>query len=193
MKIDIDARGLACPQPVIYTKKALDSIQAGTVITVVDNLVAKDNVSKLAQSLGCEYTVAEEAGLFTLTITKGTDAAEVSVQTPADGAVVFITQEGLGNGSEELGKILMKSFFFTLVESNQAPKTVMFANGGVKLACAGSVVIDHLQLLAEQGTEILSCGTCLDFFNLKEQLQVGQITNMYTILENLKQGQVIKL
>lgn len=193
MKIDVDARGLACPQPVINTKKAIDSIESGIVVAVVDNAVARDNVSKLAQSLGCSYTVQEDVGLFTLVITKGADATDVSVQTTTEGVVVFITQESFGTGSDELGKILMKSFFFTLVESNQPPKTVMFANSGVKLACLESPILDHLQLLVEQGTEILSCGTCLDFFSLKEQLQVGQITNMYTILENLKGGQVIQL
>lgn len=194
MKIDVDARGLACPQPVINTKKALDSIEEGTVITVVDNAVARDNVAKLTQSLGCQASVEEQAGLYTITITKGAGGGEtVKPAQTGVGPVVFVTQEYLGQGSEELGKILIKSFFFTLVESQDPPKAIMFANGGVKLTCSGSPVVDHLQLLAEQGTEVLSCGTCLDYFGLKEQLQVGQITNMYTILENLKQGVIINI
>lgn len=192
MSTNVDARGLACPQPVIDTKKALESIDSGVVSVIVDNVAAKENVTKLARASQCGVAIEEKDGCFYLTITK-----EGTVLAPEAAAlarpVYLITQNTLGHGSEELGGVLIKSFFFTLQAGTEMPAAVMFINSGVKLAIAGSPVIEHLKTLSSKGVTIMSCGTCLDYYGLKEQLAVGEVSNMYTILEQLNAGKAITL
>lgn len=188
MRKEVDARGQACPRPVIMTKKALDEIKEGVVTTIVDNEVAKENVSKLAKSSGYEFQVQKgNDNEYYIHITKG-EVEEVNVCIPntfKDMTIAF-SSNVMGKGSEELGKILIKSFIYALTESTPYPAALVFYNGGVQLTSEGSEVLDDLQKLADQGVEILSCGTCLDFYGLKEKLSVGSVTNMYTILEKLK-------
>lgn len=188
MKIEVDARGQACPRPVIMTKKALDEINEGVVTTIVDNEVAKENVSKLAKSSGYELEVQKgNDNEYYIHITKG-EVEETNVCIPdtfKDMTIAF-SSNIMGRGSEELGKILIKSFIYALTESTPYPATLVFYNGGVQLTSEGSEVLDDLEKLADQGVEILSCGTCLDFYGLKGKLRVGSVTNMYTILEKLK-------
>ncbi|WP_069650978.1 sulfurtransferase-like selenium metabolism protein YedF [Caloranaerobacter ferrireducens] len=190
MKKEVDARGKACPKPVIMTKKALDEIESGVVITIVDNEVAKENVSKLAKSMNYNFKVEKtKDNDFVIHITKG-EVVEVESNTCQpnifkDMTVVFGSDK-MGKGSDELGKILMKGFIYTLTESIPYPSTLLFLNSGVKLTTEGSEVIDDLKKLEEQGVEILSCGTCLDFYNLNGKLKVGEVTNMYTIVEKMK-------
>lgn len=189
MKKEIDARGEACPKPVIMTKKALDKIDEGVVVTIVDNEVAKENVSKLARSSGYEYNVEKKSDSeYYIQITKGEVDEEANVCIPdtfKDMTIAF-SSSTMGEGSEELGKILMKSFIYTLTESVPYPSTLVFYNGGVHLTCEGSEVLDDLEKLEKEGVEIISCGTCLDYFNIADKLQLGEISNMYTILEKLK-------
>lgn len=198
MSINVDARGLLCPQPVIATKKALDNMTEGVITTIVDNSVSKENVVKFAKANLCDVAVAEKSGHFYITITKGApNGLALPVQALAQeqgGTHVFlITQNTFGHGSSELGTILIKAFFFTMVEKEPLPKTVLFANSGVKLAVEGSPVLDHLQALAGRGVEILSCGTCLDYYHLKEQLAVGGVTNMYTIMDEITSHKAVTL
>ena len=188
MNIEVDARGQACPKPVIMTKKELDNIEGGTITTIVDNEVAKENVSKLASSLGYEYKVDKGSdNEYYIHINKG-EIQEVNVCIPdtfKDMTIVFAS-DTMGKGSEELGKILIKSFIYTIAETTPYPSTLVFYNGGVHLTCEGSEVLEDLKKLEQEGVEILSCGTCLDFFKIKDKLQVGEITNMYTIYEKLR-------
>jgi selenium metabolism protein YedF len=108
--------------------------------------------------------------------------------------VVFIDFDTLGRGSEELGKILIRSFLHTLREAGLQPRKIIFITSGVKLACKGSDVLEDLRSLSSRGVEIFSCGTCLDYFGLKEKMQVGRISNMYEILNSLAQaGKVLKM
>ncbi|CCO09070.1 sulfurtransferase-like selenium metabolism protein YedF [Desulforamulus hydrothermalis] len=194
---EINNRGLACPQPVINTKRALDEIQQGTVISVVDNRVALENVTRFAENAGCQVNVEEKNGEFYITITKG-EAAAGTVLTMPDrcrtGSVVYlITGNTFGSGAEDLGEVLMVSFFNSLLEK-PAPRLIMLVNSGVRLAVQHSRVLDQITRLAERGTEVLACGTCLDYYKLKDQLAVGRVTNMLEILENLTGGdQVITL
>jgi len=181
--IEVDARGLACPLPVVKTKKALEGIEEGEVITIVDNEVAKDNVVKLAQSLGCQTEVKQENGFYRVHIRKeGVTATQLSVNP---GQLIFINSSHLGRGSDELGSILMRSFLFSLTEMEVKPQRIIFMNSGVHLCCEGSPVLDSLLALEEKGVEILVCGTCLDYFQLKEKLCVGKVTNMYSSVEHL--------
>lgn len=189
----VDARGMACPMPVINTKKVLEAMAEGSVTTIVDNEAAKENVVTLAKGMGLEVEIRQEEGEYHLLITKkgGLPLAEADF---TGSNAVFVQSSEFGRGSTELGNILMKSFMFTLVESDTPPQCMLFVNSGVYLTCNGSPVLEHLLNLAERGVKILSCGTCLDYFKLKEQLAVGQVTNMYTIYEEMnKADKVISL
>lgn len=189
MKKEIDARGLACPRPVILTKKELDLAQEGTITTIVDNEVAKENISKLAKSMGYEFEVNQsEDSEYYIHIYKGdTDREQVQIEkSNMEDMTIAISSDTMGKGNDGLGKILMKSFIFTVCETTPYPKTIVFYNGGVRLTCEDSPVIDDLIKLQEAGVEIISCGTCLDYLEIKDKLKVGSISNMYTIYESLR-------
>lgn len=179
----IDARNLTCPQPVIMTKKAMDQEPNANLITIVSEKVAQENVSKLAVSQGYQVETEEkEDGIYLyLNKTNG----NISVAQEKDDVAILVTNQFFGQGSEELGQILMKSFLYTLTEMGDAIKTLIFMNSGVYLTCEDSPVLEHLRVLEENDVEILSCGTCLDFYKVKEKLAVGKITNMYTAMETL--------
>lgn len=184
----IDNCGLACPEPVIRTKRALDAITEGTVVSVVDNQVARDNVLRLVQSMGLTAAVETDGQLYRITIAKGTAAAESCQCTPMSfrqTSVLLVQSELMGEGDPQLGHVLMRSFFHALSESSDLPTEIFFVNGGVKLTCQGSPVLERLRTLEQRGVQMMSCGTCLDFYHLKEQLAIGGITNMYTIVESL--------
>ncbi len=189
MNREVDARGQACPKPVIMTKKELDNMKEGILTTIVDNEVAKENVSKLASSMGLSFVVDKtREDEFYIHITKGDVKEDTNVCIPdtfKDMTIAF-SSDTMGKGSDELGKILIKSFIYTVSESTPYPSTMIFYNSGVKLTCEGSEVLEDLIELEKEGVEIISCGTCLDFLNMKDKLKVGSISNMYTIYEKLK-------
>lgn len=188
MYIEVDARGLACPKPVINTKKELDNIEQGIVIVTVDNDVAKQNILKLSNSLNCESRVIkEEKDLISIEIKKGENVIiEEKKQEELEDNCIFISSNKMGNGNDELGEILMKGFIYTLTESKPYPKSILLVNAGVKLSTENHDTIGNLKILEEAGVEILSCGTCLDYYGLKESLKVGSVTNMYTIVDIMK-------
>lgn len=188
MMKEIDCRGLACPQPVIETKKAMGEIAEGTLLVIVDNFTARQNVSIFARNAGCKVEVEEKEGLYYLTITKGQSAPERQEMPgkqpgsgPGEAPAYFITTNVLGQGSPDLGAVLMKSLMVTLAEQQPVPAALVFLNSGVYLTTEGSPVLEQIQKLEASGTEILSCGTCLDYYRLKEKLQAGRISNMYEI------------
>ena len=185
---NIDCRGLACPQPVLLTKKALDA-EKTAVNVVVDNLTAKENIVKFASANGWGSRVEEQGNLYAIRLEPPLASAETTLpnQEYATGKPVYLfTSETLGQGSDELGAILMRSFFTALQEVDPKPKTLLFLNGGVKLAVKGSAVLPAIQKLEQQGVAVLSCGTCLDYYHLKEELAVGSATNMFTIINELQ-------
>ena len=188
MYIEVDARGLACPKPVINTKKELDNIEQGIVIVTVDNDVAKQNILKLSNSLNCESRVIkEEKDLIYIEIKKGENVIiEEKKQEELEDKCICISSNKMGNGNDELGEILMKGFIYTLTESKPYPKSILLVNAGVKLSTENHDTIGNLKILEEAGVEILSCGTCLDYYGLKESLKVGSVTNMYTIVDIMK-------
>jgi len=186
MQTTVDARGLGCPTPVIKTKKALEGIEQGNVLTIVDNEIAKNNVAKLAQSMNLECHIVEDGNEFYIDITKSVSEQVQSVDTgDLFDTAVLVTSQYFGSGDDDLGEILMKGYFYTLAESDLVPKAIMFLNGGVKLTVEGSPILKDLKALEAKGVEIISCGTCLDFFNLTSDLGVGGISNMYTIVEHM--------
>ncbi|TYP57426.1 sulfurtransferase-like selenium metabolism protein YedF [Thermosediminibacter litoriperuensis] len=201
MAIEVDCRGKKCPEPVIMTKKALDSIDRGRVVAVVDNEAARENIIKFARNQGYGYLVESKGGYYYISIDKEPVAAGEAVKdgscdaVPAGGSpyVLLVTGDTLGRGAEELGKLLMKNYFYSLKEAPRLPECVLFLNRGVYLTIQGSEVLDTLRELESSGMEVLSCGTCLDYYGLKEKLAVGSITNMYTIAEKISRFRTITI
>jgi selenium metabolism protein YedF len=191
----VDARGLACPQPVLMTRKAMQTSGVDCVRVVVDSDVPAENIQRLANSQGWVPQVDNKGGEIHLTLRRadaaGTPGTATAGQTPARTApeertvVVFVTSNQFGQGDEKLGEILMRSFVKTLHELEPLPREIIFANSGVRLTSAGSDLVADLQRLEERGVAIRSCGTCLDFYNLIDSLEVGTATNMYEILTSL--------
>ena len=192
MEKTLDARGLACPQPVINTKKALEEIQEDILTVIVDNVASRDNVRRFAESQGCTVNVEEKGSDYYLHVAKGfvCETAHQSQESQkSDDIIVYINSEMMGKGDDKLGRILMKAFFKTLVE----PRKLIFVNSGVKLAIEGSEVIEEIQELEKRGVEVLACGTCLEFYGLKEKLRAGVVSNMYDIANSLVEaGKVIQ-
>ncbi len=186
----VDARGQQCPIPVVKAKKAMQEMKRGEVLEVlVDNEIAVQNLSKMAADAGAESNAGKTGEKeYKVTITVGQDgentAAEAAETAAVTGdTVVVIASDRMGNGNDELGGVLIKGFIYALTELEEAPKAVLFYNGGAKLTCEGSDSIADLKTLEAQGTEILTCGTCLNYYGLTEKLQVGSVTNMYVIVE----------
>jgi selenium metabolism protein YedF len=179
----MDCRGLACPEPVVTTKKALDQLKEGKLIVIVNNVVSCNNVERFALSQGCTVEVEKKGEEYYLHIQK-----MKSVEGLKQGdhkIVVYINSQFLGVGEESLGTLLMRAFLKTLAESETRLFRIIFINSGVRLTSEGSEVLESLKALSEKGVEVLSCGTCLDFYGLKEKVRVGIISNMYDIAKTL--------
>ena len=204
-KIKVDAMGDQCPIPVIKSKKALKEITETTLVEVhVDNEIAVQNLSKMAKQKNLEYKCEKlEEQHYIIKIKAESEGVSIQQKAPAENdkeicypdrksnTVVVLSSNQMGNGSEELGQILMKGFIFALTELDELPSTVLLYNSGVKLSTEGSNSIEDLKTLQAQGVEILSCGTCLNYYDLTEKLQVGDVTNMYFILEKMAQADKI--
>ncbi|GAB6138070.1 sulfurtransferase-like selenium metabolism protein YedF [Halanaerobaculum tunisiense] len=187
---EINAQGLDCPEPVVKTKQALQ--EEKQIAVTVDDQVQAENVAKLAKKMNCKVSTLEEADHYKLTIEKQDDT-QVENQEDKQGKVYFITSNTLGEGAEELGNVLMKGFLGTLSNVNPLPKKIIFMNSGVKVPTLNQEAKEHLKKLEEQGINILSCGTCLDYYGLEEKLEVGSISNMYEILDSLNSNSVVEI
>lgn len=192
----IDCRGLACPQPVVSTKQALDQLKEGEMIVIVDNAFSCNNVERFVRSQGCSVEIKERGQDFYIHVQKtGGKAAEKTIPSEEKGKriVVYINSHLLGEGDEALGSFLMKAFLKTLLDFETQPNRLILVNSGVLLAAADSKVLESLQGLSEKGVEIVCCGTCIDFYKLKGRMKVGVISNMYDILQSmLEADRVIK-
>ena len=182
----VDALGKACPMPVIMAKKEIDAGNTAFVVAV-DNEVAVENLKRLAESQNYQASVENKDGNFHVTFT-GEGAVVAAEETkdskPANWAL-FVGKDFIGDGSEELGNSLMTMFFYTLSESNDPPRYILFMNSGVKLPVENDQVVEHLKTLQDKGSEILVCGTCLKFFNIADSLKIGTVSNMYDISERM--------
>ena len=200
----VNAMGDACPIPVVKTKNAIKELSgAGMVETLVDNEIAVQNLTKFGNSKG--FTVSSEKKTekdFTVTFqipensTTSTPAAEsagpaCTPDSKKHGLVAVLSSNTMGNGEEQLGKILMKSFIFALTKQDQLPEIILCYNSGASLTCEDSDSLEDLKSLEAEGVKILTCGTCLDFYGLKEKLAVGGITNMYEIVEIMESAGTI--
>ena len=199
----VNAMGDACPIPVIKTKKALQELNgAGTVEVLVDNEIAVSNVSKMAASSGGNVT-SEKLGEkeYKITIVMGEKADDAAMEQEMEAidcptykksnTVVVISADHMGEGNEALGKVLIKGFIFAVSQLDELPSAILFYNGGAQLTAEGSDSINDLKEMEAQGVEILTCGTCLDYYGLKEKLVVGSVTNMYSIVEKMNEADKI--
>ena len=201
-KKTVNAMGDVCPVPLVKAKNAIAELAgSGKVEVLVDNEIAVQNLEKMAQQKGYGFLVKEEKEKeyhveFTVSETEPTETEEKTVcLVPAakKTKLVVLSADHMGEGAEELGKILMKSFLYALTQQDELPDTILFYNGGAKLTCEGSESLEDLKDLAARGVEILTCGTCLNFYGISEKLQVGSVTNMYDIVERMSSAdRVIK-
>ena len=201
----INARGQAFPLPVVRAKRALSEMEEGVLEVLVDNETAVRNLGALARTLKSASTWERRGEAeFAVRIEKGANAAEAApaasdgdaeaaggCELPRGGQVVVVSSERMGVGDDDLGRTLMKGFLFALTQLDELPSAVLLYNGGVKWACEGSEALDDLRALAEAGTEVLSCGTCLNHYGLADRLAVGEPTNMYAIVERQMAARVV--
>ena len=193
--ITVECRGEQCPIPVVKTIKAIGEMkEADTVQTHVDNETAVQNLTKLAESKGFAVKSEKiEDKHFVVTMEVTAPGAAAAAEEPVvscipdrRGSTVYAFGTNvMGSGNDELGATLMKGFIYAVSQLEELPKTMLFYNGGVKLTTEGSASLEDLKSLQAQGVEILSGGTCLNFYGLSEKLAVGEVTNMYTIVEKL--------
>jgi selenium metabolism protein YedF len=192
--IIVDARGEQCPIPVVKAKKALGGMkEAGIVEVHVDNEIAVQNVARLASNMGFKASSEKLAENHFVTKIKASVSSEKEEKEPEvsctpdrkGNTVVAVDTDVMGRGNDELGKTLMKGFIYALTQLEELPNTILFYNSGVMLSTQGSVCLEDLKNMEAQGVKIMSCGTCLNFFGLTEKLAVGDIANMYSIVETL--------
>ena len=213
----VDARGLACPLPVVNAKKAVQELEAGGCVTVkVDNEIAVQNLQKFANQKGYDskaQKVEEQEYEVIIIVPADTNSKNENAETTSvlqeveekemmdtvscqpdsrkKGMVVVLSANVMGTGEEKLGKSLMKAFVFTLTKQDQLPETILCYNSGAYLTCQDADTLEDMKGLEAEGVKILTCGTCLDFYGLKEQLAVGSVTNMYEIVEVMEQAKTI--
>ncbi|MBR6120285.1 MAG: sulfurtransferase-like selenium metabolism protein YedF [Oscillospiraceae bacterium] len=192
--ITVNAMGDACPLPVVKTLNAIKGLRGPECVeTLVDNPTAVENLRRLAQSRGCSFS-SEKRGEAEYRVLLGVSA---EAELPAEEApacyippakkrvVVAVTADHMGEGDPKLGRTLLKGFLFALGQLEELPAVILFYNGGAALSCEGSESLEDLKALEGRGVEILTCGTCLNFYGLSEKLRVGGVTNMYSIVETL--------
>ena len=202
--IKVNAMGDACPIPVVKTKNAIRELQGcGTVETLVDNEIAVQNLTKLANHKGLtarSEKKAEQEYMVWIDVTEefvknntGSDPvtkeAEETMDCIPDGrkknTVVVLGADHMGEGDEKLGRMLMKGFVYALTQTDQLPKTILLYNSGAYLSCEGSDSLEDLKTLEAEGVEVMTCGTCLNHYGLSEKLAVGSVTNLYVIAQTM--------
>lgn len=200
--IKVNAIGDACPIPVVKTKDAIKSLNgaAGVVETSVDNEIAVQNLTKMANQKGYGVTsekISDKEYKVTMTIGEGATADDIKEECLVVDSgrkkrrVVVISKDHMGEGAEDLGKTLLKGFIYAVSQQDELPTTILFYNGGASVSCEGSASLEDLKSMEAQGVEILTCGTCLNFYGLTEKLAVGGVTNMYDIVERMSNADLI--
>ena len=214
----VDARGLACPLPVVNAKKAVEALKDGGSVTVlVDNEIAMQNLQKFVKQKDYDShikKVADQEYQIMIVVPSKEELADAdsskeelekifdmweknSENTSCQpdirkkGMVVVLSANVMGTGEEKLGKSLMKAFVFALTKQDRLPETILCYNSGAYLTCQDADTLEDMKCLEAEGVKILTCGTCLDFYGLKEQLAVGSVTNMYEIVEVMEQAKTI--
>ncbi|MGL5989938.1 sulfurtransferase-like selenium metabolism protein YedF [Cetobacterium sp.] len=191
--IKVNAIGLTCPMPVILTKNALKSLVEGSIEVTVDNKISKENIEKFSKEMGYFFNTKNDGDIFYIEIIKN-ELATLNLDVKNDkNTVIVIDSDKMGEGDSALGNTLMQGFIYTLTEMEDIPKSIIFYNRGVFLTAENQNTISYLKSLEDRGVEILSCGACINFYNLEATLGTGTITNMYNIIDKqMKALKVIK-
>ena len=188
----IDCRNWLCPKPVIEVRKILLAAPQSPLCVLVEDDVARENLQRLAASLGWQVEEKSSAGSAALEFTPAANAAAVAT-TGGGTSVVLVAAATMGSGNDELGRILLRNFLLTLAELEIPPATIYFINDGVKLTVEDADTVEILQKLADLGIDLAACGLCLDFFKLREKVAVGRITNMLDIVQGMSNaGSVLR-
>ena len=192
----IDCRGMACPLPVVNAKNASEELKTGDVLTVlVDNEIAVQNLTRFAEYRGFQVSAQRKDGhAFAVVMQIAGPASDAdtpeetacAADTRRKGLLAVLSANVMGSGDAKLGASLMKAFVFALTRQDQLPEAVLCYNSGAYLSCEGADTLEDLKLLESEGVTILTCGTCLDFYGLKDKLAVGGVTNMYDIVERME-------
>lgn len=191
--VKVNAIGDNCPIPVVKAKKAIDALTESAIVEIsVDNEIAVQNVTKMINQKNLESTCEKISdNNYVIKVQCGDIVEEKSTEevvctvAKEEKMVVVLSSDKMGEGDDELGKVLIKGFIYAITQLDKYPKAVLLYNSGVKLSSEGSDSIEDLKVLEQHGVEILSCGTCLNFYNLQDKLAVGKVTNMYSIVEEL--------
>ena len=201
----LDARGLLCPQPLIKTRRLLKTLQAGEQFQVqVDNDIARLNLVTFLEDQGMKPEYTAENGVWTITATCQLSGRQPEKVQPvvvsdatlkaqpavmpiekASGYIVVLNSDCMGQGDDDLGRILIKGYLNTLREIDNKPSSIILYNGGALLAADGSGAETALQALAQFSVDVIVCGACVDFFDLQETMVAGRISNMYEIAEKI--------
>ncbi len=206
MKKSIDAKGLACPEPVILCRKAMAEADLDEIELIVDNEAARQNVIRFLKFTGAAEPVVASRGpvhaISALVTAAMREKARAGASRPAGeekpqeaaarlataqfaAKTVFLSSDQIGRGDETLGKLLTRGLLHTLGELDRPPRTLVLISTGVRLAAEREETIELLKKIESRGVEILVCGTCLDYFHLLDSLRVGRVSNMYEIAEKL--------
>ena len=200
--IQINAIGDDCPLPVIKTKQALSKITSGQLEVLVGNEIAVKNIQKYVHSVGCLFQFDPVGDYFRILIEKpenlryqdtknDTDLQEYTLNSQK--TVVVLSSDTMGYGDDELGHILMKGFVFALTQLDELPDTILLYNSGAKLSVSEAATLNDLLALEKAGVKIMTCGTCLNHYGIADQLGVGEVTNMYSILDEMRHaGQILR-
>ena len=187
----IDCRNMACPVPVIAAKRAMDESEGEAIQIIVNSEASKENITRFASSRRFTSEIIKSGDEYNIILSH--DATEQEIRKQSE-TVILVTSDSLGDNSEGLGRILIKNFFITLLEADEIPTIIFFVNRGVLLATEDSEVAEALSKLENMGVLVMSCGICVDFYNKKDELKAGRITNMFTIAETLlKADKVVTL
>ena len=199
--IKVDALGDVCPVPVVKANKAMKAMKEPGIVEIhVDNETSVQNLTRLGGTKGLNpkpeklddkhyivrFTVDDLAKIGSEGMPE-----ECQVEDARGNVCVVVSSDKMGEGGEELGHILMKSFIFAVSQQDKLPKTMLFYNGGAKLTIEGSPVLEDLKSMEAQGVDIITCGTCLDYYGIKDKLAVGGVTNMYSIVEYMENASKI--
>jgi len=182
---EIDARGLACPAPVLQTRTEIETNNLTEVSVVVDNPAAEQNVVRFLRSRGFDAKTERREDVFRIIGVRGSEAsAHTSTDRKNERTKIMVVcaSDRMGFGDDILGQKLMINFLRTLKEMGDELWRLVFVNNGVKLTIDGSEVLDDLKAYEADGIKILVCGTCLDFFKLLDRKQIGETTNMLDIV-----------
>jgi len=179
----IDATNLPCPRPLIMTKKGLaEKMPDERLVILINNETSKENVERFLRDNGIGVEITQTDELYTV---YATGALRQSGRTQSASACICLTSNVMGRGDDDLGRLLMQGFVNTIGEAKPLPATLICYNSGIKLALDDSPVLASLKALEARGVDIIVCGTCADFFTVKDRISAGRISNMYEIIEKL--------